>query len=172
MYIKYVVYVPFSHMRVSWYIEGRCFPSVFIAIGWLVQYPPVLFSLKIWTYQVLVEACGISSLGSPGIEPRSPALRAWSLSHWTTREVPIQCFVNDQLWREYMSLEFQASALLFIKMCHLLHCYNGKCRKKPRISLCSLLQLNCCILYVIVSYQRFRWEEIEFLTTYKINIKL
>ena len=107
----------------------------------------------------------------PGF-PRSPALRAWSLSHWTTREVPIQCFVNNQLWREYMSHEFQASALLFIKMCHLLHCYNWKCWKKPRISLFSLLQLNCCILYVIVSYQRFRREEIEFLTTYKINIKL
>ena len=130
------------------------------------------FFFLIWTYQVLVEACWISSLGSPGIEPGSPALRAWSLSHWTTREVPNQCFVNNQLWREYMSLEFQASALLLIKMCHLLHCYNGKCKKKPRISLFSLLQLNCCILYVIVSYQRFRWEEIEFLTTYKINIKL
>ena len=26
--------------------------------------------------------------GSLGIEPRPPALEAWSLSHWTTREVP------------------------------------------------------------------------------------
>ena len=26
----------------------------------------------------------------PGIEPRLPALRAWSLSHWTTREVPVR----------------------------------------------------------------------------------
>ena len=25
----------------------------------------------------------------PGIEPGSPALGAWSLSHWTTREVPL-----------------------------------------------------------------------------------
>ena len=25
----------------------------------------------------------------PGIEPRSPALGTWSLSHWTTREVPL-----------------------------------------------------------------------------------
>ena len=24
----------------------------------------------------------------PGIEPEPPALGAWSLSHWTTREVP------------------------------------------------------------------------------------
>ena len=153
MYIKYVVYIPFSHIIVSQYIKGLCFPSVFPAIRWLVQDYPVLFFFKICMYQVLVAACGISSLGSPGIEPRSPALRAWSLSHWTTREVPVQCFVNNQLWREYMSHEFQASALLFIKMCHLLHCYNWKCRKKPRISLFSLLQLNCCILYVILSYQ-------------------
>ena len=25
----------------------------------------------------------------PGVEPRPPAPRAWSLSHWTTREVPL-----------------------------------------------------------------------------------
>ena len=46
---------------------------------------------------VIQEAFGFSapSLSSgmwdlvpqPGIEPRSPALGAWSLSHWTTREV-------------------------------------------------------------------------------------
>ena len=27
-----------------------------------------------------------------GIKPRPPALRAWSLSHWTTREVPVSFF--------------------------------------------------------------------------------
>ena len=27
-----------------------------------------------------------------GIEPRPPALEAWTLSHWTTREVPIVSF--------------------------------------------------------------------------------
>ena len=33
------------------------------------------------------EACGI--LGhQPGIESGPPALGAWSLNHWTTREVP------------------------------------------------------------------------------------
>ena len=34
---------------------------------------------------VLVVSCGIE----PGMEPRSPALGAQSLSHWTTREVPV-----------------------------------------------------------------------------------
>ena len=53
----------------------------------------------------LVEACGIFSCGMrtlscsvwdlvpwPGIEPGPPALGAWSLSHWTTSEVPIYYF--------------------------------------------------------------------------------
>ena len=32
-------------------------------------------------------ACGISVL-PPGIEPVPPVMEAWSLNHWTTREVP------------------------------------------------------------------------------------
>ena len=33
--------------------------------------------------------CSMQDLVSwPGIEPRTPALEAWSLSHWPTREVP------------------------------------------------------------------------------------
>ena len=37
-----------------------------------------LFSCSIWDL-----------VPCPGIKPSSPALGAWSLSHWTTREVPI-----------------------------------------------------------------------------------
>ena len=37
-----------------------------------------------WPYPV---ACGIS-VSYPGIEPTPPALEAWSLNHWTPREVP------------------------------------------------------------------------------------
>ena len=33
-------------------------------------------------------ACGIL-VPWPGIEPASPALEAWSLNHWTAREVPV-----------------------------------------------------------------------------------
>ena len=64
--------------------------------------------LFIWLGRVLVAGCRIinlpiSSLVAtwelsfasrgilvpwPGIEPRSPALGVWSLSHWTTRDVP------------------------------------------------------------------------------------
>jgi len=31
----------------------------------------------------------------PGMEPRLPALGVWSLSHWTTREVPALFFLID-----------------------------------------------------------------------------
>ena len=54
---------------------------------------------------LLVVACGIFSCGMqtlscgmrdlvpwPGVEPRPPALGAWSLSHWTIREVPLSIY--------------------------------------------------------------------------------
>ena len=42
---------------------------------------------------VYLAACGLSCgmrdlIPGPGIEPGSPALGMWRLSHWTTREVP------------------------------------------------------------------------------------
>ena len=38
----------------------------------------------------LVACCSMWDLIlRPGIEPRLPALGVWSLSHWTTREVPV-----------------------------------------------------------------------------------
>lgn len=54
-----------------------------------------------WLYRVLVAVCRIFScsmqtlswgtwdlIPRPGLEPGPPALGAWSLIHWTTREVP------------------------------------------------------------------------------------
>ena len=32
----------------------------------------------------------------PGIEPMPPALGAWSLNHWTAREVPVRLFLTEQ----------------------------------------------------------------------------
>ena len=58
----------------------------------------IYISLIIWLFQVLAAACGTFSCGKwdlfpwPGIEPGPPALGAWSLSHWTTREVPVDTF--------------------------------------------------------------------------------
>ena len=51
---------------------------------------------------VCVAACGIFSCGmwdlvpQPGIEARPPVSGAgWSLSHWTTKEVPSPCLSNS-----------------------------------------------------------------------------
>ena len=60
----------------------------------------------IWLHWVLVSAhriffffnCGMWNLVAwPGIEPGVPALRAQSLSHWMTREVPLST-VNGPWW--------------------------------------------------------------------------
>ena len=41
-------------------------------------------------YHILLaaEACGIL-FPQPGMEPASPAAEAWSLNHWTAKEVPV-----------------------------------------------------------------------------------
>ena len=38
--------------------------------------------------ELLVAACMWDLVPGPGIKPGCPALGAWSLTHWTTREVP------------------------------------------------------------------------------------
>ena len=44
-----------------------------------------LLSCGMWTL-----SCGMHvGSSSPGVEPGAPALGAWSLTYWTTREVPI-----------------------------------------------------------------------------------
>ena len=68
---------------------------------WLHRVLVVAHGIFIVGVGSLVVACGIFSCGmgtlsgsmwdlipQPGIKPRPPALRVWSLSHWTTREVP------------------------------------------------------------------------------------
>ena len=66
------------------------------------------FSFFIWLHQALVTALGIFScimwaiscgvwdlVPQPGIEPGAPALGAWSLSYWTTREVPPTLYCSN-----------------------------------------------------------------------------
>ena len=52
--------------------------------------------LYIWLHWALVAACRIFSCSTwaliAWIEPSSPALGAWSLSHWTIRELPVVLF--------------------------------------------------------------------------------
>ena len=44
------------------------------------------FELLAVTFELLVGICGVL-IPHPGIKPRSPALGAWHLSHWTTKGV-------------------------------------------------------------------------------------
>ena len=48
----------------------------------------------LWHAGSLVVACMWELVPSPGTEPRPPSLGAQSLTHWTTREVPI--FLNKE----------------------------------------------------------------------------
>ena len=70
--------------------------------------------LSIWLCRVLVAACGVFFLAVarellivacmwdlvpwPGIKPGPPALGAQSLSHWTSREVPMLLFKAKRNW--------------------------------------------------------------------------
>ena len=49
----------------------------------------IFIYLFIWLHRVLVAARMWDLVPRPGIEPRPPALEAWSLNHCATREVPI-----------------------------------------------------------------------------------
>ena len=64
---------------------------------------------SLWHEDFLVAACMRDLVPQPGIEPRPPVLGAWSLTHWTTREVPwpdflqgLQCSLNctEELWMD------------------------------------------------------------------------
>ena len=49
------------------------------------------------SYDMQALSCGMRDLTTwPGIKPKPPALRTWSLTHWTTREVPNQSWF---LWK-------------------------------------------------------------------------
>ena len=49
--------------------------------------------------------CGMWDLvPRPGIEPGTPALGVWSLSHWTTREVPAQALLKQETMVENVLL--------------------------------------------------------------------
>ena len=47
---------------------------------------PIIIIFKIFIY---LASCGMWDFVSrPGMEPMPPALEAWNLNHWTTREIP------------------------------------------------------------------------------------
>ena len=66
---------------------------------WHVDFLVAACGLLVAAGEVLVAACEVLAVAcmqdlvpQPGIETRPPALEAWSLTHWTTREVPLLDF--------------------------------------------------------------------------------
>ena len=59
---------------------------------WLCWILVVARRISVVAWERLVAACMWDLVPRPGIEPRPPALGAQSLTHWITREVPINTF--------------------------------------------------------------------------------
>ena len=104
----------FFKLRHNMIITDRCQQTT----GWLhyakriylninVSFKNILMYLLIWLCQVLGAACQLFSCSTwdlvpwLGIKPRPPALGAWSLSHWTTREVHTMLNVNHPIYLLY-----------------------------------------------------------------------
>ena len=65
--------------------------------------------LKIfWLYHV---ACGIL-VPRPGIKPTPPTVEAWSLNHWTAREVPM--YVLYYVWECSFYTQFSERSTLHL----------------------------------------------------------
>ena len=67
-------------------VEGHSYASgyLFIWLHWVLVLTRRIFSCSMW-----------DQVPQPGIKPEPPALGAWSLSHWTTREVLASgCFTD------------------------------------------------------------------------------
>ena len=79
----------------------------------------------IWLLWVLVAACGILNLSCGmwdlvlwrGIEPKPPALGQWSLSHWTTRKVPLFCPLPSLFFPSLVNLRWNWQKMLWCD-CH------------------------------------------------------
>ena len=88
------------HLRNNFCFYGGVFLWVFFGIFKI--YFIYLFILLIWMCQVLVVACEPlvatcmqDLVPRTGIEPRPPALGAWSPNHCATREVPMVFLMVD-----------------------------------------------------------------------------
>ena len=76
-------YLPKMQLSASFQILWLCFIYLFL----------ILKSFIYFNWAALGLSCCMRDLAPyPGIEPRPPALGAQSLSHWTTREVPMPMF--------------------------------------------------------------------------------
>ena len=99
-----------SHSVIHFLSFFKNFIYVFIWLPWVHG----IFDLH---YSMRTLSCGMWDLVLwPGIEPHPPALGAWSVSHWTTREVPIH-FLEPT-----MHLQNPASLLMLLSAWNALPC--------------------------------------------------
>ena len=93
--VFFLFFIQFAHIHALFLF---LFPLFFLSLS-----PFKKIYSCIWLHQVLVVVCGFFSCcmwdlaPCPGIEPGPPALGAWGLGHWTTREVPLSPF-NSLSW--------------------------------------------------------------------------
>ena len=87
-----------DHTAARWQSQNR----MRVFDSWWHFFLFIFLFLSIWLFQVLVAACGMISVATgrifsygtwdlvpwPRIEPKPPALGAWCLNGWTTREGP------------------------------------------------------------------------------------
>ena len=121
MFAKNVMFLIFSHHIVA---INHSFLFISSGIPWY-EWTTVSFLihllLDIWAVSSLellcikitfwphLAACG-DLVPRPGIKPTPPALEAWSLNHWTTREVPFISFCPPPP-KKNVSLDFPGGAM-------------------------------------------------------------
>ena len=106
----------------------------------------IFIYLSLWLCWVLVAACRIFSSGMqtlscsmwdlapwPGTEPRTPTRGVWSLSHWTTREVPCPSLIGG-VWTDCYGW-FLFCGVLYFYLDQLWFEFNVQVRRKGLITL-------------------------------------
>ena len=81
---------------------------VFFFLMWtlfkvLIEFVQHCFCFKFWFFGC--KACGILE-SRLGIEPHTPCIGRWNLSHWTAREVPSWSLLMSLLWTKSRSGKF------------------------------------------------------------------
>ena len=121
---------------------------LFICLHWVLAAAHGIFSCSRRPL-----SCSVWDLAPwPRIEPGSPALGAWSLSHWTTREVLLSIYLIDiGLFRFSIS-----SWLYFGKLCFSrnlsIHLNIHICLHKVIHNIISFLILLCVCVCSLFSY--------------------
>ena len=126
--------------------------------------------LFIWPCKVIVAACGIFRWNThavvpwPGMQSKPPTLEAWSLNHWTTKEV---CLYS---WRisimVVLPLSFWSSILFSLVICNL--------GWFPFFFICVLFQkyIPCSYLFTAVLVLLFAWYKWTIISIFLFSLPL